>query len=303
MKSQNIMKIIVTFLFILFQIIRCEAQQKNLIFQGFSEISDGELDSILKPIIKDFSYPLGIAFLDLNSGEKYFHNEKEIFPTASAIKIEILLHLFKEYERGNLNLYENIPINYKVGGSGLLQYFDQSNLFLNYYNLAVLMIQQSDNSATNILIDRLGMENINQTIKKLGLQNTKLQRIMMDFQARKLGRENISTPEDKLNLLEIIYRQSFLPDTLNNEVIKILSIPKTTPLNSEIEDEITLASKGGELDDVRCEMGIFFYKNFNYILVVMSKDLPNSKIGEDIIAKISKQIFYFMKSKYPSEVK
>ncbi len=257
-----------------------------------------ELDSVLKPIIADFQYPLGIAFLDLKSNEKFFYNDKEIFPTASAIKIEILIHLLKEYEKGRLDLYQNIPINYKTGGSGILQHFDQSNLYLNYYNLALLMIQQSDNSATNILIDLLGMQNINNTIQELGLKNTKLQRKMMDFEARRSGWENISTPEDKLRLLEIIFTQQFLSDSLNNEAIKILSVPKLSPLLEQINDELTLASKGGELDDVRCDMGIFFFKNFNYILVVMTKNLPNSKIGEEVISKISNKVYDYMKSKY-----
>lgn len=271
--------------------------QRSINFQYFSELST-DLDSLIKPIISNFPYPIGIDFMDLNSNEKYQFNEREIFPTASAIKIEILIHLMKEYERRNLNLYENIQIKARTGGSGLLQYFDQSDLRLSYYNLALLMIQQSDNTATNILIDKLGMENINKTIQDLGLKNTKLQRKMMDFEARKLGKENLSSPEDKLKLLEIIYNQQFLPDSLNNEIIKIMSIPKSTPLLSNINEETTLASKGGELDDVRCEMGIFFCKDFNYILVVMTKDLPHSKIGEDIIGKISKAVFDYMRKKY-----
>lgn len=256
------------------------------------------LNKILLPVIEEFKYPAGIAFLDLNNNEKFLFNENEIFPTASAIKIEILLHLLKEYEKGKIDIYENIRINSRVGGSGILQYFDQNNLNLSYYNLALLMIQQSDNTATNILIDTLGMENINKTISDFGLINTRLQRKMLDFEARRIGKDNISTPSDKLKLLEGIYLKSFLSDTLNNELIKILSIPKSTPLLDGINEEVTLASKGGELSDVRCDMGIFLFKDFNYILVVMTKNLPNSKIGEDFINRISNAIFSYMKTKY-----
>lgn len=257
-----------------------------------------KLENEINELIREFKYPAGIAFKDLNSGETFLYNENEIFPTASAIKIEILVHLMKEYEKGNLNIYENIPVKLKVGGSGLLQFFDQSNLNLSYYNLALLMIQQSDNTATNILIEKLGMENINHTIKSLGLEQTKLQRIMMDFEARKAGKENLSSPKDKLRLLELIYSKAIFPDSINNEVIKILSIPKITPLLSEVQDEITIASKGGELDDVRCDMGIFFCGKFDYILVVMTKDLPTSNLGEEFIKKISKTFYDYMKMKY-----
>lgn len=268
-----------------------------------NETKTQKIESFIFPLLEDFKYPKGVAFLDLNDGEKFLFNDKDTFPTASAIKIEILMHLLKEYEKGNIDLYENLKIENRVGGSGILQYFDQNNLYLSYYNLALLMIQQSDNTATNILIDRLGMENINKTISELGLSNTRLQRKMMDFEARRLGKENISTPNDKLKLLEGIYRKNFLPDSLNNELIKILSIPKPTPLLDGIDEEVTLASKGGELNDVRCDMGIFFGKNFNYILVVMTKNLPNSKIGEEFINRISKAIFSYMKTKCENKSK
>ncbi len=274
--------------------------QKNPYFSSISDTLRLKLENEINNLVNEFGYPVGIAFKDLKSGEVFLYNEKEIFPTASAIKIEILIHLMKEYLNGKINVFENIPVNLKVGGSGLLQFFDQSNLNLSYYNLAVLMIQQSDNSATNILINRLGMDNINQTIQSLGLTQTKLQRVMMDFEARKTGRENLSSPLDKLKLLELIYRSEIFPDTINNEIIKILSIPKSTPLLNGIEDEILLASKGGELDDVRCEMGIFYCGKFDYILIVMTKNLPTSSFGDVLIAKISKLFYDYIKKKYGS---
>ncbi|MCR4416698.1 MAG: class A beta-lactamase-related serine hydrolase [Ignavibacteria bacterium] len=272
--------------------------QKIPYFSSVFDTLRSELEAEINKLIQEFGYLAGIAFKDLKSNEIFTYNETEIFPTASAIKIEILIHLMKEYQDGKIDIYKNVPVNLKVGGSGILQFFDQSNLNLSYYNLAVLMIQQSDNTATNILIEKLGMENINKTIKSLGLNQTKLQRVMMDFEARKSGRENISSPKDKLTLLEMIYRGEIFPDSINNEVIKILSIPKPTPLLSEIDADITLASKGGELDDVRCEMGIFFCEKFDYILVVMTKDLPSSILGDEFIKKISRVFYNYLKLRY-----
>jgi len=65
----------------------------------------------------------------------------------------------------------------------------------------------SDNAATNVLIDRLGMENVNALLDSLALHNTKLRRKMMDVKAATEGRENISTPQDMLTLLEKIYQE------------------------------------------------------------------------------------------------
>lgn len=265
--------------------------------------NEDELKNILRKefysIIDTLYFPIGFAFLDLSDGDSLLFNEDEIFPTASAIKIEILIHLLREYEQKNLNLYDKIPINKKVGGSGILQYFDQQELYLSYFNLALLMIQQSDNTATNLLIEKLTMPKINQTINELGLKNTKLQRVMMDFEARKAGKENISTPKDKLDLLKLIHEGKTISDSLRKISIKILSIPKETPLTILLNDEkISIASKGGQLNDVRCEMGIFYHPSFNYILVIMTKDLKNSKDGDEVIKKLSLLFYDYMIKKY-----
>ena len=266
-------------------------------------LNESELKSAFKKeiysIIDKLNFSFGLAFMDFRDYDTLFYNENESFPTASAIKIEILLHLLKEYESKNINIYDKTLVNKRVGGSGLLQYFDQNDLKLSYFNLAILMIQQSDNTATNILIEHLQMDKINQTIKNLNLNKTKLQRIMMDFEARKAGKENISTPLDKLNLLKIIYDGEILPDSIRKLAVEILSIPKETPLLSDINDEkIKLASKGGELSDVRCEMGIFYHPDFNYGLVIMTKNLTSSKDGDEIMKKISGLVYNYVSKKY-----
>lgn len=273
-----------------------EKNKENRVFK-FDSLKQSLLNDLSK-LLNSFNYPAGIAFIDLNDKDSIIINGDSIFPTASAIKIEILIHLLKEYEEDRLNIFEQYPVNYKVGGSGLLQYFDLNNLKLSLYNLSVLMIQQSDNTATNILIDKLGMENINSTIQQIKLTKTKLQRKMMDFEARKSGRENISTPSDKLALLKKLYNKGILPDSLNKIAIDILSIPKQTPLLDQIDEEIKIASKGGELDDVRCDMGIFYTSRTDYILVVMTKELPDSKLGEKFISQVSRLIYKYVNEKY-----
>lgn len=312
--KMNTLKIFFLIIFIFFpQFMSLPGKQKQdeklTLSPAFSEkikeIYKFDYDSLRENLIKNldqliqsFKYPAGIAFLDLKDNDSIVINGDTLFPTASAIKIEVLIHLLREYEAGRLNIYEQYPVNYKVGGSGLLQYFDLNNLKLSLYNLSVLMIQQSDNTATNILIDKLEMGNINQTIHQMGLMKTKLQRKMMDFEARKSGRENISTPSDKLSLLKKLYNKELLPDSLNKIAIDILSIPKQTPMLEQIDEDIKIASKGGELDDVRCEMGIFYTSRTDYILVVMTKELPDSDLGDKFISQVSRLIFKYVNEKH-----
>lgn len=251
----------------------------------------------LDSLVKSYNFPIGIAFLDLKSGLEYLINEDVIFPTASAIKIEILSELFEQASKSNFKLTDQIEIKMRVGGSGILQYFNYTNLKLSYYNLALLMIQQSDNTATNILIDKLGMDEINNTIHRYGLTNTKLQRVMMDFEARERGLDNISTPRDKLLLLKKIYKGEIVSKESCERMLELLSVEKSSPLAKNINSDFKIAGKGGGIPGVRCEMGIFYFDAFDYILVVMTNELPDQELGDKVISEISTIIYDHMLNK------
>ncbi|MBM4175663.1 MAG: serine hydrolase [Ignavibacteria bacterium] len=263
--------------------------------QPDSSISYSNLVKNLDSIVRMHNFSIGIAFFDLKSNNGYFHNPDLPFPTASAIKIEILAELFNQTAKNNFKLTDQVRIGIKVDGSGILQFFDYTDLKLSYYNLALLMIQQSDNTATNILIKELGMDNINKFIIDLGLTNTKLQRIMMDFEARAKGLDNISTPRDKLTLLKKIYERNLISEESCKRMIDVLSVSKSSPLTKNIKEDFKIAGKGGGIPGVRCEMGIFYFKDFEYILVVMTKDLPQQELGDEVIGKISELVYNFMK--------
>ncbi|MBU2584399.1 MAG: class A beta-lactamase-related serine hydrolase, partial [Bacteroidetes bacterium] len=196
----------------------------SILAQNGNISNESQLEKKLDSLVKSHNFPIGIAFLDLKSGSKCLINEDVSFPTASAIKIEILAELFERTAKSDFKLTDQVEIKLKVGGSGIIQFFDYTDLKLSYYNLALLMIQQSDNTATNILIDKLGMDEINNTIHRYGLTNTKLQRVMMDFEARKQGLDNISTPRDKLLLLEKIYKGEIVSKESCEKMIDLLAV-------------------------------------------------------------------------------
>ena len=100
----------------------------------------------------------GIAVVDLNSGKRFGVNDGLIFPQGSAIKIPILFELYRRADAGDVRLTDRMPVrkNDQVGGSGLLQHSADGGSELSLHDLAVAMIVLSDNTATNLLIDRLG---------------------------------------------------------------------------------------------------------------------------------------------------
>ena len=101
---------------------------------------------------------VGYSIVDLTSGERLGHLEGTTFPTASAIKLAIVYELFKQAAESKLRLDERVTLDRRqaVGGSGVLVEMGTPTLSIRDY--AVLMVTLSDNTATNVLIDRLGMD-------------------------------------------------------------------------------------------------------------------------------------------------
>jgi beta-lactamase class A len=229
---------------------------------------------------------VGYAVLDLTTGDRIGHLEHETFPTASAIKLAIVYELFKQAEEGNVRLDEMVTLDRRqaVGGTGVLVEMGTPALSIRDY--AVLMVTLSDNTATNILIDRLGMDRIAARTQGLGLSGTKLRRHMMDTAAARRGEENVSTPDELVRLLQTM--NSRMP-----EAIELLKKPKENRLRRGLPPGVASADKSGELEGVRVDAGIVFAKNRPYVLCVMTTYLKDEAEGERAIEEISRVAYEY----------
>lgn len=247
---------------------------------------------------------LGLAIKDLATGRTIVINENEIFPQASSIKIAVLLEVLKQAEEGQLKLDEfiNLTPEAKVGGGLILAYLGYPSLKMSIRDLAVLMVVLSDNTATNLLIDRVGMKNVNSRLKSLGLNQTRLERKMMDVKAAEEGRENISTPYEMMTLLEKIYKGQLLSLSHRQEFFNILALPKDSPLQQAVPEGVIVADKPGELEAVRCDSGLVFLKKHPYIICVMTTYLKSEAEGNATIKQIGQAAFsYFDRLERSSE--
>jgi beta-lactamase class A len=253
---------------------------------------------------------MGYAVVDLTSGDRVGHLEREVFPTASTIKLAIVYELFKQVDEGKIHLDQTVTLDRKhaVGGSGVLIAMGTPTLSIRDY--ATLMVMLSDNTATNVLIDLAGMDNVTRRMAGLGLNATKLRRRMIDLAAARRGDENVSTPADIVRLLELFYgpakagpyqRQGSGPHqpeelsaTSRDEAIALLKKPKASRLRKGLPSGVETADKPGELEGVRVDAGIVFAKNRPYILCVMTTYLKEDAEGERAIEEASRAAYdYF----------
>jgi beta-lactamase class A len=232
---------------------------------------------------------MALAVEDLTSGETFFIHGDEVMPQASSIKIAVLANLFLQAQQGKLKLTDEYTVSKEdlVDGSDILLGLSPGVTRLTLRDLATMMVAVSDNSATNVLIRRVGMENVNAMLESAGLHVTRLQRQMMDLKAASEGRENVSTPREMMTLLELIYRGKLLNKEMTADFIKILSTHKESSLLQGLPDGVIAANKPGELEAVRNDSGIVLIKNRPYILSVMTTFLKDEKDGSAAIRKIS----------------
>ncbi len=215
---------------------------------------------------------VGIAVIDLASGERFGVNESLVFPQGSAIKIPILIELFRQAESGTVSLADRMPVRAadQVGGTGVAQYFGNGESMLSLRDLAVLMIALSDNTATNLLIPKLGMASVNGTMVSLGAPSVKLQRMMIRPRESAMGNENIATPADAAALMGRIHTCA-LPMSREkcNELRRILELPRDGAFPASVPGSVRVAWKPGSVEGVETAWGLFALAGDPYVLTVM----------------------------------
>jgi beta-lactamase class A len=248
-----------------------------------------KLEATITDVDHNLDGVLAMAILDLTTGQKYLLHADEVLPTASSIKIAILAELYRQAQQGKLKLTDLYTLQQSdlVGGSGIAEALTPDTTRLTLRDVAALMISVSDNSATNVIIDRVGMENVNALLDSLGLTHTRLRRKMMDLKAAGEGRENVASPRELMLLLEALYRGKVLDKQFTEDFLKLLSIHKESYIPRELPEDLRVANKPGELEGVRNDSGIVFTGSRPFVISVMTTYLRRERDGGDAIVRIS----------------
>lgn len=255
------------------------------------------LTNRINHIIKNSSADIAVLVKDLKEDKVIFkYNEDKKYVSASIIKVPIMIEALSRVDLGEINLDDkfNIGDDNKVDFSVITE---QDLKECTFEELIEWMIISSDNTATNVLIDILGLENINDRIKKLNMKNTLLERKMMDFKAIEYGRNNYTSLNDMLIAMEGLYRGTLISSEMSERAIEILKNQRDSfMLKRYIRNNVTLANKTGELDNLNNDIGIFYTKNHDYFIGVFVHHVKKNKDAYEIIGKISKEVYDYYKN-------
>ena len=260
-----------------------------------SELLWQKLDTTVLQVNHDLDGTMGVAILDLTDGRTLLLNPDTVFTQASSIKVTVLAELYRQQQQSEQGLpgkarlsdLYTMSTSDLVADSAIMGGLTPGVTRVTNRDLATFMVAVSDNSATNVLIDRVGMASVNAMLDSLGLTHTRLQRQMMDVKAALAGRENLSTPRDMMTLFADLYQGKLLNKALTDDYLKVLGTRKESDIPRFIPEDVVIANKPGELAGVRNDVGIVFVPNRPFVIVVMTAYLKHERDGNDAIAKIA----------------
>lgn len=264
------------------------------------------LEARINAEVFNFSGKLGFYASDFK-GNIIGVNSQEKFESASCIKVFVLTELYRQIHEGKVSRNDLLEYTEEhfVVGSGVLRDLSYG-IKLDAKSIATLMIIVSDNVATNILIDLLGIDNINNTCQNLGFKDTVLHN-RIDF--NKYDKLGTTTPKDYGLFFEKLYKRELWSQEISQEMIDIFKrqhyntiLTRELPqyyLDSENtgdEELISIASKSGSMDACRNDGGIVFTPYGGYVICIFTKEFNDSLYYQDhesyrFGAKVSRLVF------------
>ena len=249
-----------------------------------------EIKKYLESRIGKYSF----FFEDLKSGYVYGYNENVSMTAVGCMKLPIAVSLIKAVEDKKVDFMDKIKIQTsdKVYGTGIIHEFNEREYTV--FELMVIMLIQSDNTAANKIIDIVGMEQINEDIIAMGLKNTRLNRKTNDERTDITDIENITTAYDLSKIWKHLSNGTFLSKDNGQMLIDILrrqQIKNKLALYIPDDLKIEISSKTGDKKGVENDTAYLELPKGKFVFTVLSQDIPNSVYGTVSLAKCGKMMW------------
>ena len=211
-------------------------------------------------------------------------------PPASMIKLFVMAKAMQDVKDGKATLDDAIVLRERdmVGGAGVLvEYADGTRIPLR--KVIEFMITESDNTATNLLINRIGMDEINRYLKENGYTDTIMKHKMM-LSPKGRRQSNLSSAKDIGLLLSRIYRGECVGDPYDTLMIGFLALQKDDECFPKALPSWRIAHKTGEVDGLYDDGGIFYGKEGRFILVIMNEEYSGRSIAIQKMQEIARYV-------------
>jgi len=256
-----------------------------------------------------------IAYLDIETGDKFTINERESFHAASTMKTPVLVETYKQAAEGKFSLDDSLLVHnsFKSIVDGSIFAVDsaddsEKDLYsligskVPVSDILFRMITRSSNLSTNIIIDKVGAENVNQTMRSIGAKDIRVLRGVEDSKAFQKGLNNTTTAHDLMLIFGRIARNEMVSPEASGGMIDILmSQHFKNIIGGKLPPEVKVASKSGSITAVCHDSGIVFLPDGRrYVVVLLSRGIEDHKAASQLLSNVSKHIYDYNRSKHRS---
>lgn len=277
---------------------------------GIAHADDG-LASRLMPLIKAHKGKVAVAVKHLKTGEAFAFNENEPMPTASLIKFPIMAEAYRQAEAGKTQLDTMIELTEddKVPGSGILTPHFSAGTKLSLRNLIHLMIVYSDNTATNLVIDQIGLSSTSRTMEELGFPNTKIHAkvfrrdtSLFPERSKSFGLGS-TTASETIRLYELLFQRKLVSAAACDEMLQHLyECDDKKKLGRFLPADTKIAHKGGSVSAVRCDAGIIESPGGPFAVCVFTSENNDRRwttdnAGNRLCANIGRAVYNYFNPK------
>jgi beta-lactamase class A len=268
------------------------------------------LKEVIQTKLKGVEGEFGVAFKDLQTHQTLFINERENFHAASTMKTPVMIEVFKQAKAKKFKLTDSIlvknefksivdgsPFGLDISDDSADDMYRKMGQKMTIYDLTYQMIIVSSNLATNILIDLVGAQNANATMRQLGASDIQVLRGVEDTKAFQKGLNNSVTAYDLMLIFEKIAQKKVVNKKACKAMTNILFDQKFNEIiPAKLPKDVKVAHKTGSITGVQHDSGIVFLPDGRkYVLILLSKKLTNAQAGVKALAEVSEIIYDFVK--------
>jgi beta-lactamase class A len=273
---------------------------------------DANLQTRLDPLIKTHEGKVALAVKNLETGESYYHNADEVMPTASLIKIAVLIELYQQVQEGKLKLTDRVTLRRadKVPGSGILTEHFSDGADISLRDAARLMIAFSDNTATNLVLERTGIKQVNERMKEWGFPETRMNAKVFRGSTTSVDPERTkryglgsTTAREMVGLLDKLQMSDccrpFYKLAILNHLAKNADKDK---FKRFLPESTVVAHKDGSLDETRTDAGLIYTPGGIVAVCVLTDDNKDHRwqpdnAGNVMCARVAKEVYDYFAAK------